>query len=101
MASTQSFLFLSNETPNTSNPLSLYLWYILMPLGCSMRTGLHHAAQKSIHTYVPRKEDRATVSPSGVGKAMSGAIYPIGQLRIPFTEAPNCCAYLELRIPCS
>src|SRR5690606_470480 len=101
MASTQSFLFLSNETPNTSNPLSLYLWYILTTLGFSMRQGLHHAAQKSINTYFPRKEDSATVSPSGVGKAMSGAISPIAKLRIPFTEATNCCAYLELGIPCS
>src|SRR5690554_6775569 len=101
MASTQSFLFLSNETPKTSNPLSLYLWYILTTFGFSMRHGLHHAAQKSISTYLPRKEDSATVSPSGVGKAKSGAICPMAKVRIPLTEATYCCAYLELGIPCS
>src|SRR5690606_31400445 len=96
MAATQSSLFLSKETPNTSNPLLLYLLYILTTLGFSILHGLHQAAQKSMSTYFPLKEDRAIVSPSGLGNAISGAISPTAKVLMPFTDATNCWVYFEL-----
>src|SRR5205814_1665237 len=50
IAFNQSFFLLSSETPNTSNPLSLYLLYNLTTPGLACLQGPHQLAQKSIST---------------------------------------------------
>src|SRR5690554_4522753 len=87
MAPTQASLVLSKETPNTSKPLSLYSWYNLTTFGFSSLQGLHQAAQKSINTYFPLKSDNRTISPSGLGRAISGAGCPTESV----LSSSNCC----------
>src|ERR1700722_12810050 len=47
-------VFLSIETLNISNPLSLYSLYNLTNVGLSSRQGAHHEAQNSTNVYLPR-----------------------------------------------
>src|ERR1700761_8340630 len=74
MAPFHRLLSESSEMLNTVKPLSLYLLYAATTFGFSARQGPHQLAQKSISTYLPRKEESETDFPLVSGRVNSGAL---------------------------
>src|SRR5690606_4004303 len=81
---------LSNETPNTVNPLSLNSLYCCTIFGFSCLQGAHHDAQKSTNTYCPRKSESFTVLLFGVKETISGAGCPTASRFNLLASSLNC-----------
>src|SRR5580698_3893920 len=73
----QAVVFLSMETLNIVNPLSLYALYSLTNVGLSSRQGGHHEAQNSTNVYLPRYAARSTFLPAVSVETKPGATAPI------------------------
>ena len=74
MAANQAALSSSSDTPSTVKFLFLNLLYANTTLGFSWRQGPHQLAQKSIKTYLPRKEERVNGFPATSFIVKSGAM---------------------------
>ena len=65
-------LSLSIDTDRITKFFPLNSLYACLRYLFSFLQGIHHEAQKSTSTYLPRNEDNANFSPLGCGKLISG-----------------------------